>query len=81
MSFLFPTSPAPVDAFDASFMHQPITYLAVAAVCLVVVLRFLKRALSPIGALVQAVAAAAVVAFFAVVAFAMLVIAAFMTMG
>jgi hypothetical protein len=79
MSFLFPTSPATLDAVSASWTHQPITYLAVAAVCLVVALRFLKRALSPIGALIQAVAAAALVAFAAVLALAMLVIAAFTT--
>ena len=79
MSFLFLSSPATLDAFDASWMHQPITYLTVAAVCLVIVLRFLKRALSPIGALIQAVAAAAIVAFAAVLALAMLVIAAVVT--
>jgi hypothetical protein len=60
-------------------MHQPITYLAVAAVCLVVALHFLKRALSPIGALVQVVAAAAIVAFAAALALAMLIIAAVLT--
>lgn len=73
MSFLFPISPATLDAFDASWSHQPIIYLTVAAVCLMVALRFLKRALSPIGALIQAVAAAAIVA---VLALAMLFIAA-----
>lgn len=77
MSFLFPTSSVPLDAFDAPWMNQPITYLAVAAVCLVVALRFLKRALSPIGILIQAVAAAAGAAFAAVVALALLLIAAY----
>jgi hypothetical protein len=77
MSFLFPTSPVPLDAVDAPWMHQPITYLAVAAVCLVIALRFLKRALSPIGVLIQAVAAAAVAAFAAVLALALLIFAAF----
>ncbi len=75
MSFLFPTAPPPAITF-ASWMDQPITYLAVAAVCLVIALRFLKRALAPIGALMQAVASAAVVAFAAVLALALLVIAA-----
>ena len=66
-------------AFDAPWMHQPITYLAVAAVCLVSVLRFLKRALAPIGVLLHAVAAAAVTAFAAVLALALLLIAAYTT--
>jgi hypothetical protein len=57
-------------------MNQPITYLTVAAVCLVVVLRYLKRAMAPTGALIHAIAAAAVVATATVVALAMLVIAA-----
>ncbi|HEY0534778.1 MAG TPA: hypothetical protein VGD29_24600 [Actinoplanes sp.] len=76
MSFLCPTSLATTDAFEASWMHQPIVYLVGAGICLVVVLRFLRRALVPIGALIQAVAAAAIVAFAAVLAVAMLVIAA-----
>ena len=79
MSFLFPTPPAPLDALDGSWMHQPITYLGVAAVCLLIALRFLKRALSPIGALIQALSSAAIVAFAAVLALAMLVMAAFTT--
>ncbi|WP_433831005.1 hypothetical protein ACQP2E_12370 [Actinoplanes sp. CA-015351] len=80
MSFLFPTtSPATVDALDAAWMHQPLVYLAVAAICLLIALRFLRRALAPIGALIQAVAAAAVVAFAAVIALAMLVLAAVTT--
>jgi hypothetical protein len=77
MSLLFPISSAPVDTFHASWMNQPIIYLTVAAVSLVIALRFLKRALAPIGALIQAVAAAAVVAFTAVLALAMLIFAAF----
>lgn len=77
MSFHFRTPPALLDAFDASWTRQPIIYLAVAAVCLVVALRFLKRALSPIGVLIQAVAAAAVAAFAAVLALALLIVAAF----
>jgi hypothetical protein len=79
MSFLIRTSPAPLDAFDASWMHQPIIYLTVAAVCLVIALRFLRRLLSPIGVLIQTVAAAVIVAFAAVLALAMLVIAALTT--
>jgi hypothetical protein len=77
MSLLFPISSAPVDTIHASWMNQPIIYLTVAAVSLVIALRFLKRALAPIGALIQAVAAAAVVAFTAVLALAMLIFAAF----
>ncbi|MBB2940311.1 hypothetical protein FB565_000015 [Actinoplanes lutulentus] len=80
MTFLFPTtSPATVDALDARWMHEPLVYLAVAAICLLIALRFLKQALAPIGALIQAVAAAAVVAFTAVIALAMLVLAAVTT--
>ena len=79
MSFSVLTSPAVPDAFDASWTHQPITYLTVAAVCLVIVLRFIKQALAPIGALIQAVVAAAIVAFAAVLALAMLIIAAVTT--
>lgn len=76
MSFLFPTSPAAAGVLDAPWMHQPIVYMVGAGLCLAVVLRFLKRALAPAGALIQAVAAAAIVAFAAVLAVAMLVIAA-----
>jgi len=76
MPLSFPTSPAALDAIDASWMHQPIVYLLVAAICLMVVLRFLKQALAPIGALIQAVAAAAVVAFAAVLALVLLTVAA-----
>lgn len=75
MSFLCPTSPATMGAFDAPWLHQPTGYLVGAGLCLVVVLYFLKRAFAPIGALIQAAAAAAVVAFAAALAAAMLVIA------
>ena len=78
MSFLFP-SPAPSDAFPVSMMDKPIVYLILAGICLVIVIRYLKRAMSPIGALFQAVAAAALVAVAAVLALAMLIIAAVMT--
>ena len=79
MSFPFLTSPAPLDAADTSWAEQPIIYLALAAACMVIVLRLLKRAMSPIGALLQAAAAAAVVAFTALLALAALIIAAWMT--
>lgn len=79
MSLLFPTTPAVPGAFPPVWMNQPIVYLAVAAVALVIALWFLKRALAPIGTLIQAVAAAAVVAFAAVLALAMMIIAAFTT--
>jgi hypothetical protein len=39
-----------------------LAYLVIAGVCLVVALRFMKRSLAPIGMIVHAVAAAAVVA-------------------
>jgi hypothetical protein len=73
-------SPSLADVLDAAWLHQPVVYLALAGLCMIVVLRFLKRALSPIGALVQAVAAAAVVSFAAVIAFAMLILAALTSM-
>lgn len=79
MSFLSATSTTALGALDAPWTHQPIIYLAVAAVCLVVVLRLLKRAMAPIGAPPQAVAAAAAVTFAALFTLAMLVIAAFLT--
>jgi hypothetical protein len=81
MSFLFPTSPASVDVLDAPLLHQPILYLTLAGLCMIVVLRFLRRALYPIGALVQAMAAAAVVALAAMFAVAMLIVAAFHSIG
>jgi hypothetical protein len=76
MSFLCPTSLPTTGTLDAPWVHQPIVYLIGAGLCLVIVLSFLKRALVPIGALIQAAAAAAVVAFAAVLAVAMLAIAA-----
>lgn len=79
MSLLAPSSLARMDTLDVTWMHQPITYLALAGLCLVVVLRFTERALSPIKPLVQAITAAAVVAFAAVLALAMLIIAAYMS--
>lgn len=56
------TSPASFDALDAPWLHQPIVYVALAALCLCLVLRYLRRAVAPIGAFIQAMAAAAVVA-------------------
>lgn len=79
MSFLFPSSPLATDAIAASWTPQPIIFLAVAAVCLVVALRMLKRALSPIGALIQAAAAAALGALAVLMALAMLIAAAVTT--
>ncbi|MEU4237359.1 hypothetical protein [Actinoplanes sp. NPDC026619] len=68
MSFLNP---------GAAWTHQPATYLVLAAVCLLIILRFLKRAMAPMSGLIRAATAAAVVAFAAVLALAMLVLAAF----
>ena len=75
----FPHPLVAVSAADSVWMQRPYIYLAVAAVCLVIVLRFLKRMMAPIGALIQAFAAAALVAVAAFVALAMLVIAALMS--
>jgi len=72
-----PTSPASFDIFDVSWADQPIVYLTLAAVALLIALRLMKRALAPIGALVQAVAAAAVVAFTIGLALVLVVAAAF----
>ena len=64
-----PTSPASTHAFDVSLPSSPALpdlgplYLVLAAFLLLIALRFMKRALAPIGALVQAVAAAALVVF------------------
>lgn len=80
MSFHSPTTTAALDAIDASWTHRPITFLIVAAICLMVVLRFLKQALAPLGALIQAITAAAIVAFAAVLALVMLIVAAFTSM-
>ncbi|BCY13055.1 hypothetical protein [Actinoplanes sp. L3-i22] len=38
-------------------------YLALAGICLIIGLRYLKRALEPFGAVLEAAAAAAIVAF------------------
>jgi hypothetical protein len=44
-------------------LEAPATlYLIIAIVCLVVALRFLRRALAPIGPLLQAIAATAIIA-------------------
>ena len=71
-----PTSSANFDAFDASWMHQPIAYLVLAAICLIIALRFIKRAIAPVGALLHAVAAAAVVALATALALALVAVAA-----
>jgi hypothetical protein len=75
----FPTSPANFDAIPASWTDQPIVYLVLAALSLLLALRFMKRALAPIGALVQAVAAAAMVAVSVGAALVLLAAAAFTT--
>jgi hypothetical protein len=79
MSFLFPTAPAPADAFSAFWTQQPAVYLIVAGFCLLLALRLLKRALAPIGALIQAFAAAALAMCTGLAALAMLVVAALLT--
>ncbi|MET7396947.1 hypothetical protein ABZS66_26035 [Dactylosporangium sp. NPDC005572] len=76
MSFLFSTSPSPTDVGDVFWTQQPVAVLAVAMVCVVVVLGSLKRALFLIGALMQAAAAAAAAALGSVVVLVMVVVVA-----
>ncbi|WIM94255.1 hypothetical protein ACTOB_006269 [Actinoplanes oblitus] len=52
-------------------------YLALAGLLLIIGLRYLKRALAPIGVIVEVVASAAVVAFALGAALALIVAAAF----
>jgi predicted PurR-regulated permease PerM len=60
-----------------SLTHQPaLLYLAVAGGALIIALRSLKRALQPVGALVNAVAAAAVALLAICLALIMLAMAA-----
>jgi hypothetical protein len=67
----------------ASWMDQvlprqgSLLYLTLAALLLVLALRFMRRALAPIGAVMQAVAAAAVVAFAVGLALVLVALAAF----
>jgi len=56
--------------------RDAVLYLLLAALCLVTALRFVKRALAPIGVIAGAVAAAAVVAFTVALALFFLVAAA-----
>jgi hypothetical protein len=63
-----PISPAGHETVTVLWMDRPLPengllYLFLAAVSLLVALRFVKRAMAPIGTLVRAVAAAAGVAF------------------
>nr|WP_296074747.1 hypothetical protein [uncultured Actinoplanes sp.] len=64
-----------VAAFHVSW-NQRILYLILAALALLMALRFVKRALAPIGVFVQAVAAAAAVAFLVTVALVLVAVAA-----
>src|SRR5215213_3822339 len=75
----FPTSPARFDAITASWTDQPLVFLVLAAFFLLIALRFMRRALAPVGALVQAVAAAALVAVSIGAALVLLAAAAFIT--
>ncbi|WP_436529079.1 hypothetical protein [Actinoplanes sp. HUAS TT8] len=52
------SSPGPSLAGD-----QPLLYLVLAGFCVIIGLRFLKRAMEPFGVVLEAAAAAAVVAF------------------
>jgi hypothetical protein len=69
----------PHDAITASWSAHPLLYLVLAALFLLVALRFMKRALAPVGALVQAVAAAALVAVSIGAALVLVAVAAFTT--
>ncbi|BFU45435.1 hypothetical protein [Krasilnikovia sp. MM14-A1004] len=81
MPLLSVASPAILDGQSASWIHHPLTYLAVAAVCLMVALRSLKRAMSPMKALIPAFAAAAFAVVATLLALSMLIIAALATVS
>jgi hypothetical protein len=74
-----PTSPARLDVIPASWTDHQLVVLVLAVFFLVIALRFMKRALAPIGALVQAVAAAGLVAVSVGAALVLLAAAAFTT--
>jgi hypothetical protein len=82
MSHLSSTSPVSTHASDASLpdglalLDRGPLYLVLAAFLLVIALRFMKRALAPVGTLVHAVAAATPVVFAIGAALAFLVAAA-----
>lgn len=76
--------PSSIETIKALWAGQPdllrdrgLLYLVIAGVCLIVALRLVKRALAQIGAMVQAVAAAAMVAFAIGAALGFLTTAAF----
>lgn len=60
-----------------SLDESALLYLVLAGVCLMIALRYLRRALQPVGPLVQAFAATAVVAFAIGIALVLIVAAAF----
>ncbi len=55
--------PSPADAGLAPGTGLSVVFLVCAVIALLVALRFVKRALAPIGAVFEAIVAAAVVAF------------------
>jgi hypothetical protein len=72
------------EAFRAFWTRPPalqhdhgLIYLVVAGLCLIVALRFLRRALAPVGLLVQVAAAVAIVGLAVGAALALLTAAAF----
>jgi hypothetical protein len=73
------TSPAEFDTVHVSWTDQPLVFLVLAAFFLLIALRFMKRALAPVGALVQAFAAATLVAVSIGAALVLLAAAAFGT--
>ncbi|HET6534404.1 MAG TPA: hypothetical protein VFH03_27800 [Actinoplanes sp.] len=57
-----PIAPANLDVFVVPRTDQPLLYLVLAGLFLLIALRFMKPAFAPVGVLARAVAAAAVVA-------------------
>ena len=70
------TAPATNGSFDVGWLDRPIVYLALAAISLVIALRFLRRAVAPIGALLQAATAAIVAVLTIGLALALIAVAA-----
>jgi len=74
-----PTSATHSYTVDASWTDQRLVYLVLAAFALLIALRFVKQALAPIEALIQAVAAAVLVAIAISLALVLVAAAAFST--
>jgi hypothetical protein len=70
------TISADFDALDLTATGQQTLYLVLAVLALLIALRFMKRALAPIEVFVQAITAAAIMAFAIAVAIALVLAAA-----